>query len=79
MGLYNPHRLWLEVIHQAVKDVGLAVDTDELRKKNEVIRADARTWITGRSADFNKVCEMAGTHPDRIRAMGLRAIAKAEG
>lgn len=58
-------QLWRRVLVQAVRDalgVRLLKDSAE-----EVMRAQARHWLEGRSEDFNHVCALAGYDPDMVR------------
>jgi len=63
--------MWIAVITQALMDaLGKSKTPESLYFKEE-----ARHWLTGNSANFIMVCEMAGMHPDDIRRRAKKALA----
>lgn len=78
--------LWRAVIAQAFQDATLGLHgkrpggkprrrpSSERRKH---LRA-ARDWLLGDSADFRRVCDMAGLDPMAVRVSATAAIASAD-
>lgn len=57
--------LWRRVLVQAVRD---ALGTSHVKDGGlQVSRSQARTWLEGRSDDFDHVCTLAGYSPDMVR------------
>jgi len=63
--------MWIAVITQALMDALSKSKTPEALYFKE----EAQHWLTGNSANFIMVCEMAGMHPDDIRRRAKKALA----
>ena len=61
-------KLWQAVVNQALVDAVARPSGDPAqRRRMEHDRDEARTWLLGNSADFFRVCDMAGYAPSYVR------------
>ena len=69
--------LWRAVIDRAKNDacdqIGDGTTKDRVRW-----RATARSWFQNAGRDFHRVCDLAGLHPDWVRAKALQDINTSE-
>ncbi len=62
------------IIMQAIMDAcTLAVD-----RKQKAVKAEAKTWLFGRSIDFYEICNVAELDPNQVIKMASEEITKAE-
>jgi hypothetical protein len=70
-------RLWRAVIAQAFNDACLPVLKDETAER-QVVRSQARAWLTKPSRNLTIVCGLAGEEPSRVQALAKKLIAQAD-
>jgi hypothetical protein len=63
--------LWIAVITQAMQDAL----TKSRKSEDLYYKQEAVAWLTGNSASFIFVCQLAGLHHDDIRRKAKRVIA----
>jgi hypothetical protein len=57
-------RLWQAVIQQQFADM-----RNQNKKEDcEILRSQARHWLLEDHRDFSTVCDLAGWHPEKVRA-----------
>jgi hypothetical protein len=61
--------LWLAVINQQIEDATTPIVTNDRheKKRQELQRRQARSWLLSPNADFNEVCALAEVEPDHVR------------
>jgi hypothetical protein len=61
--------LWLAVINQQIEDATspIVVSDPKEKKRLELQRQQARSWLLNPNPDFNEVCALAEVEPDHIR------------
>ncbi|SHH03850.1 hypothetical protein SAMN02745157_0207 [Kaistia soli DSM 19436] len=64
-------QLWINVIALAIDDATL---TAAAQNNKDLVRYQARSWLTKPSADFNEVCHLAGLDPKAVREGAVRCI-----
>ena len=64
--------LWQAVIRQQFADMA----NQNHKEDSEILRSQARHWLLNDRRDFNMVCELAGLHPERVRASAQNVVAE---
>jgi hypothetical protein len=60
----NYTELWRAVIRQQFADMA----NQNHKEDAEILRSQARHWLLNDRRDFPVVCELAGWHPEKVRA-----------
>lgn len=68
-GSFNPRRVWIAVIIQALRDVKNEHNTS----LKQVEKDHTVAWFERRNEDFTFVCTMAGLEPDYVREKYAKA------
>lgn len=71
--------LWRTVIVQAISDatIQLPDHRSAFHERMELVRGEARRWFKQQTADFRRVCELAGLEHRRVHAFAMAQIRKA--
>ncbi|MGJ3264870.1 MAG: hypothetical protein ACFE0R_16715 [Salinarimonas sp.] len=74
---HDERALWLAVYKQALEDAcsTSSVKRADKRAAAERSRTEALEWLTTPSADFDRVCALAGIEPCQARSFAERTIA----
>lgn len=67
--------LWRAVVAQALTDAVSQVSSPRAQRD----RAEARTWLTVDSGEFQDICLLADLDPDQVRRLAADRIAAADG
>jgi hypothetical protein len=73
----SEERLWRAVIARAFSDACLPFLNDEAAER-QVIRSEARAWLTRPSRNLTIICTLAGEEPSRVQALAKKLIAEAD-